>query len=143
MTINRRSGYGERPTYQGQTAAAARVGWGFSVAAALQPACEMARGGGWVCEWGGNLRLRLKWGLVWVGERCECRCPAGLPKFGAKTGTGNRLIKRQVVSLKCRLRMQKTGSGPPITQVPLLAFPSHSRISLLSQVMTLIWEAHQ
>ena len=45
MKINRGRGYEEGLTYQGQTAAAARVGWGFSVAAAAtQPACdEMTR----------------------------------------------------------------------------------------------------
>ena len=38
-------------------------------AAATQPACDKTTwhqtcGGGWVCEWGGKLQLRLEWGLV-------------------------------------------------------------------------------
>ena len=39
MNINRGRGYEEGPTYQGQTPAAARVGWGFLVAA-TRPACD-------------------------------------------------------------------------------------------------------
>ena len=60
----------DRPIFAGWCSYAVWVGWGFSVAAAAtQPVCDemtwrQACSGGWVCECGMKLRLRLEWGLV-------------------------------------------------------------------------------